>query len=155
MCTRLAPPDAADIATAMLALDDQTADVQEADAQDVRGHAQEAHDQEAHDRPADDSRAAYDGRAAYVVPLCAKPWPPTLADAVLARLGHPVVDTRRHALSALAAEAAAGLDPALAPRTRALAEGYRERCPDDAQASVLDRLAEVLTFRHEMHQEFA
>lgn len=103
--------------------------------------------------------AAIDALAGGAAPIellggCPSPWPDPLARAVLARLldADPRPAARHPELADIAAF---GIDPALASDVRRLAESAREDRPGDHRFRHLDRLATIVTIRHEMHQEFA
>jgi hypothetical protein len=96
---------------------------------------------------------ADDTYAEYVLPTCRRPWPAGLIAAAMARLRrftqHP-----GYMLSTLITQAAAGFPPDQAPAVRELVERNRAEHGDDPHTPFFDRLAETLTFRHQMHQEF-
>jgi hypothetical protein len=96
---------------------------------------------------------ADDTYAEYVLPTCPRPWPPHLVAAAMARLRR-FTERPGYMLSTLVSQAASGFPIEQAPAVRALAETNRVEHGDDTHAPFFDRLAETLTLRHQMHQEF-
>jgi hypothetical protein len=96
---------------------------------------------------------ADDTYAEYVLPSCPRPWPATLVTAAMARLGR-FVDRPGYMMSTLVTHAAAGFPPALATAARELAERNRAEHSDDVHVPIIDRLADTLTVRYQMHREF-
>lgn len=90
----------------------------------------------------------------FVLPGCPRPWPDHLVDAAITRMR----ESRRGAalkLSHLVTLCAFGFPPSTAPAAVELARRYRaEHGDDDAHAPFYDRLADTLTLRRQMHQEF-
>jgi hypothetical protein len=90
----------------------------------------------------------------HVLDLCPRPWPPAVADAVIAALEEQL--GRRTApwrLAELCELAALRLPPALAPRVAALAGRLRSARPDDPGLAIVERFAATLKYRHEMLEE--
>jgi hypothetical protein len=91
-----------------------------------------------------------------VLALCPGPWPDDVADAVFAALGEQVGARGAGWRAAELCELAALRLPAgAAPQARALAERLRAVRPDDPGVAVVERLAAILRFRHDMHEEIA
>jgi Family of unknown function (DUF5691) len=96
---------------------------------------------------------ADDTYAEYVLPTCPRPWPAGLIAAAMARLRR-FTQRPGYMLSTLITQAAAGFPPDQALAVRELVESNRAEHGDDPHTPFFDRLAETLTFRHQMHQEF-
>jgi hypothetical protein len=98
--------------------------------------------------------AAQDPYVEFVLPICPRPWPDRLVAAATARLGDVSGGLGPH-LSHLVTLSSFGFPPSAAPAAVELARRYRgEHGDDDVHAPFYDRLADTLTFRHEMHREF-
>jgi hypothetical protein len=86
--------------------------------------------------------------------LCRRPWPATLAEAVLRALEILVkggASTWR--LAALVTLAGTRLPVSTVDQLEALRERLAVDRPDDARLAAIGQLAEVLHFRNEMHRE--
>jgi hypothetical protein len=91
-----------------------------------------------------------------VLALCPGPWPDDVADAVFAVLGEQVGARGAGWRAAELCELAALRLPAgAAARARDLAERLRSARPNDPGVAVVERLAAILRFRHDMHEEIA
>jgi len=92
----------------------------------------------------------------HVLTLCPRPWPPAVAEAVLAaledQLGHRSASWR---LAGLCELAALRLPADLATRAATLVERLRAIRPNDPGGAAVERLATTLKFRHDMLEELA
>ncbi len=89
----------------------------------------------------------------FVLPSCPRPWPDRLAATALTQL-RAYGEGRSPLLSTLVTLAAFGLPPSAAPAAVRLAQQYQAEQGDGVHGPFYDRLADTLTFRHQMHREF-
>lgn len=82
--------------------------------------------------------------------LCPRPWPPELADAVLAAIAG---QARGGQLSTLCALAATRLPVSTVDAVEALRDRLRAEQPDDSRLPAIELLANTLRFRHGMLEE--
>lgn len=88
--------------------------------------------------------------------LCPRPWPAPLAEAALAALGQLLrrsVPSWR--LTELFRLTAVRVPVDVAPNVAALARSVHERPVDDHVPGAVDMLADIVRFRHDMHEELA
>jgi uncharacterized protein DUF5691 len=88
--------------------------------------------------------------------LCPRPWPPALAAAALFAIDHLIrAGTSTWRLTGLVTLAGTRLPVSTVDEVRALRERLVEDRPDGPRLAAADQLADVLRFRHEMHEELS
>ncbi|MEN3308019.1 MAG: hypothetical protein V7603_4221 [Micromonosporaceae bacterium] len=92
----------------------------------------------------------------HVLALCPRPWPPAVADAVLAALGDQAGQRGTGwRIAGLCELAALRLPADLAPRVPVLLDRLRAAGPASPGLVAVERLARTLRFRHDMLEELA
>jgi hypothetical protein len=92
----------------------------------------------------------------HILALCPGPWPRTVAEAVLAAVADQLLrGGGAWRVTGLCELGALRLPADLAPHARALADRLRTIRPTDPGVAAVERLAAVLRFRHDLHEELA
>lgn len=90
---------------------------------------------------------------------CTRPWSPRLTEALLGYLrGYAVAASSVYSLNPFTEvrdTIAEGIDVRMLVEVRAIADSVREQRDDRYATDLLDKLADIVSVRHQMHQEFS